>query len=167
MYIGTKEANPKLMSVRVGSSSIEFGGETYQVSKKTEHPNYDTSTFDYDISILTLLNPITFSHSIKPIALPENNLKMNAGDRTLVSGWGFIAENIGKAETYLRAVSVPVIETEKCREMYKNDVPGYPSNITPRMVTLQCNFNEYFFKIDFSRFVLDSMKAKRVSCWNC
>lgn len=148
MYKGTKEANPKLMSVRVGSSSIEFGGETFQVSKKTEHPNYDTSTFDYDISILTLLNSITFSHSIKPISLPGSNLKMNAGDRTLVSGWGFIAENIGKAETYLRAVSVPVIDTEKCREMYKKNVPGYPSSITPRMVTLQYTFNEFYFKLN-------------------
>lgn len=122
------------MSVRVGSNLSVSGGETYLVSKKIEHPKYNTSTFDYDLSVLTLFQPLTFSKSIQPIALPMPSLKINAGERTIVSGWGFTAENIGKTEDDLRAVSVPIIDSTKCQSMYKSVVSGYPSSITPRMV---------------------------------
>ena len=122
------------MSVRVGSSSSVFGGKTFLVSKKIEHPNYDVSTFDYDLSVLTLFQPLEFSDSIQPINLPSNNQKLQAGERTLVSGWGFIEANIGKTEDYLRAVTVPIIDMVSCQKMYESVVSGYPSSITPRMV---------------------------------
>lgn len=135
MYTGTKDANPKLMSVRVGSSSSETGGQTFQVSEKIEHPHYNASTFDYDLSVLTLFEPMSFTESIQPISLPKNGMKLHAGERTLVTGWGFVEENIGRTENQLRAVSVPIIDTVRCQKMYESVVSGYPSAITPHMVT--------------------------------
>ena len=118
------------MSIRVGSTSSKNGGEIYQVSKKLEHPNYDSSTFDYDVAILTLYQPITFSNKIKPISLPKQGSKVSDGEPTLVTGWGFTEENIGKIEDHLRAVSVPIIDRAKCQKMYQYVV----SSITPQMV---------------------------------
>lgn len=123
------------MSVRVGSSSSIAGGETFQVAKKVEHPNYDAATFDCDVSVLTLVQPMTFNTNIQPISLPNSGMKIAAGEPTLVSGWGFIEENIGKVENQLRAVSVPIIDSVKCQKMYEYVGNGYPSSITPNMVT--------------------------------
>lgn len=123
------------MSIRVGSTSSINGGETYRVSKKLEHPNYNVSTFDYDVAILTLYQPIIFSNKIQPISLPKQGSKISAGEPTLVTGWGFTEENIGKTEDHLRAVTVPIIDIVKCQKMYESVVSGYPSSITPQMVT--------------------------------
>ena len=43
----------------------------HQVSSITNHHLFDYSTFDHDISILTLAYDITFSSTASPICLPE------------------------------------------------------------------------------------------------
>ena len=41
------------------------------ITKKTLHEDYNPRTFDNDIAILTLNEPVTFSEAISPICLPS------------------------------------------------------------------------------------------------
>ncbi|KAL9696848.1 hypothetical protein quinque_000289 [Culex quinquefasciatus] len=55
------------------------------------HPSFSGDTFDYDIGIVTLPEPIIFTSSIRPICLWNNSLEESllVGQLGTVVGWGF------------------------------------------------------------------------------
>ena len=87
---------------------------------------------EYDIALIKLDKPVTFSKYVQPACLGINEPK--EGVKVFVSGWG-ITEDKEKSDI-LKGVQVTVYSWEKCTAMYRKPEPveGFTSNITTRMI---------------------------------
>lgn len=62
------------------------------VKRIISHPDYNQMTFDYDIALLELSEPLEFSNTIQPICLPSSSHVFPAGMSCWVTGWGALRE---------------------------------------------------------------------------
>ncbi|CAG9763026.1 unnamed protein product [Ceutorhynchus assimilis] len=114
-------------TVRVGSSFVQSEGRVLAVSNIVEHPVYGNSAasaYDYDISLIMVSSPISYSPSIQPIPLPPINQKPIPGASCLITGWGDLLEG-GSSPARLHVVDVPWISNESCTEYYGAPVITY------------------------------------------
>ncbi|XP_050078335.1 trypsin-7-like [Anopheles maculipalpis] len=114
-------------AVRYGSSMHETGGTLVLVKRVVQHPRYDSSTIDYDYSLLELEEELTFSDVVQPITLPEQDEAVMDGTMTIVSGWGN-TQSATESNALLRAANVPTVSQRECRKAYSVEV------ITDRML---------------------------------
>ncbi|XP_067366451.1 suppressor of tumorigenicity 14 protein homolog isoform X1 [Channa argus] len=77
------------------------------------HPNYDHMTFDYDIALLELSDPLQFTNTIQPICLPSASHVFPAGTSCWVTGWGAQREG-GQVSMMLQKASVKIINDTVC-----------------------------------------------------
>lgn len=69
------------------SDSADF---THFIMLVTDHPDFNPSTLDNDVSILTLRKAIVISDTARPACLPrEGTSNRYEGIDAIVSGWGF------------------------------------------------------------------------------
>lgn len=107
-------------SVRAGSSSSVTGGQVRQVIRKFQHFDYDVFTFDYDIGVLKLDEPLVFGVAVQPVKFAERRDPIPVGEIALITGWG--TEEFGNA-TYpemLRGVELPVLSENQCWAAYRH-----------------------------------------------
>lgn len=79
----------KRYSVRVGSSTHEKGGKVYKVKETILHPEYDTYTVDFDVALIRLAEPISFTAcTVRPIQIVDEGVKTLDGAMLTVTGWG-------------------------------------------------------------------------------
>lgn len=117
-------------SVRLGTSELWSGGVLKGVVQEIIHPNYDDESFDEDIALIQLDQPVTFSASIQPIGLVSAAQEPElAGDGVLatVTGWGVRRD--GQQPSQMQASDMPVISPEACRNSAYSD-----SEITDQMI---------------------------------
>lgn len=105
------------LSIRVGSTFRNTGGTVVAIEAIHEHPLYDNSTNDYDITVLKLASDLSFSAAVGTIALPSSDYELIPGTMTNVTGWGARAEG-SVLTSQLQVVSVPLISLEECRSLY-------------------------------------------------
>lgn len=86
------------------------------VKKIVSHPDYNRMTFDYDIALLELSEPLQFSNTIQPICLPSSSHVFPAGMSCWVTGWGALREGGQKSQT-LQKASVKIINDTVCNEV--------------------------------------------------
>ncbi|XP_046441774.1 transmembrane protease serine 9-like [Daphnia pulex] len=117
------------------SLSVDSGLEQIRaVSSIVTHPNFDDITYEDDISLIFLTEPLDLSvPSAKPIALPGPTAEFDppAGFRVNVSGWGTTTSD-GDVSDVLRSVEVPVIPDFDCDAAYGGD--GVYIAVFPSMV---------------------------------
>ncbi|XP_026480932.1 trypsin-3-like [Ctenocephalides felis] len=119
----------KRYSVRVGSSTHEKGGKVYKVKETILHPEYDTYTVDFDVALIRLAEPISFTAcTVRPIQIVDEGVKTLDGAMLTVTGWGSRTTG-GDITTELRSVNVPYINKEKCDEYYSTS-----NGITDNMI---------------------------------
>ena len=121
------DASASAFSFRVGSLKYNSGGTVVKVSKKAVHPKYNANTVDYDVAVLTLSTPLTFSSTIAAATLVASGAEPVADQSTTVIGWGTTSE-AGSVSTTLRQVTVPVVAFATCKSDYASD-----NTITARM----------------------------------
>lgn len=103
------------LTIRAGSSYLGSGGVVKSVASFTTHPNYNTRTLDYDVAVMKLSSPLTYTNAIKKISLTTT--RPASGSVATVTGWG--ANRRGGAATYqLQAVQVPVVAQTTCKNRY-------------------------------------------------
>lgn len=68
------------------------GVERRSVKRIVAHPDYNRMTFDYDIVLLELSEPLEFSNTIQPICLPATSHVFPAGVACWITGWGALRE---------------------------------------------------------------------------
>ncbi|XP_050672335.1 trypsin-like isoform X2 [Leptidea sinapis] len=92
----------------------------------TWHPNYNTSTGDYDVGIVQLEKPLKLNGiNEAAIRLVKSGTNIKPGTGVTVSGWGTTSEN-GETSDLLKEVELFVVSDEECRK-------HYGSRLTPRM----------------------------------
>ncbi|XP_058502999.1 suppressor of tumorigenicity 14 protein homolog isoform X2 [Solea solea] len=77
------------------------------------HPDYNQMTFDYDIALLELSEPLQFTNTIQPICLPASSHVFPAGMACWVTGWGALREG-GQKARLLQKASVKIINDTVC-----------------------------------------------------
>ncbi|KAM3613535.1 uncharacterized protein V6R79_001070 [Siganus canaliculatus] len=91
------------------------------VKRIISHPDYNQMTFDYDIALLELSEPLVFSNTIQPICLPASSHVFPAGMACWVTGWGALREGGQKAQL-LQKASVKIINDTVCNVVTEGQV---------------------------------------------
>lgn len=86
-----------------------------RVQKVHQHEYFDIVTFDNDIAILELDQPIKFGPKIQPACLPDTQFEDYSTKLALIAGWGRTGER-EPTTSDLRSVIVPIWSQEKCGE---------------------------------------------------
>ncbi|KAL7825437.1 hypothetical protein AOLI_G00326440 [Acnodon oligacanthus] len=92
------------------------GEQQIRVEKVLVHPHFHEYTFDSDIALLYLSQPVEFSAVVSPACMPNAHLAkvlMMENQRGLVTGWG-ATSFLGSSSRFLRKVVLPVIGQEEC-----------------------------------------------------
>ncbi|KAL0984999.1 hypothetical protein UPYG_G00151650 [Umbra pygmaea] len=77
------------------------------------HPDYNQMTYDYDVALLELSQPLEFSSTIQPICLPASTHLFPSGMPCWVTGWGTLREG-GSVARLLQKASVKIINDTVC-----------------------------------------------------
>ncbi|KAE8288664.1 Suppressor of tumorigenicity 14 protein-like protein [Larimichthys crocea] len=91
------------------------------------HPDYNQMTFDYDIALLELSEPLEFTNTIQPICLPSSSHVFPAGMSCWVTGWGTLREGgimqeFVKRHRCLQKASVKIINDTVCNVVTEGQV---------------------------------------------
>ncbi|KFZ65996.1 Coagulation factor X, partial [Antrostomus carolinensis] len=111
---------PKDLSVLVGmvdKEKEEPSRAKHRVEKIIKHDKFDTETFDSDIALLKLEEPITFSEDVVPACLPEedfaNDILMNQ-TFGIVSGFGSMFERARPVKR-MKVLQIPYVDRDTCK----------------------------------------------------
>lgn len=107
------------LTVRVGSTFLNREGTVHNLSRVILHEQYDPTTYDYDVAILKLADPLTFGPGVQPVVLARNRQDLRDNEIVQVSGWGRIRTG-GPLADVLQKIDMPVLPQEQCREMFKD-----------------------------------------------
>ncbi|CAK1546112.1 unnamed protein product [Leptosia nina] len=109
------QRDPSQLQVAVGTSQ-RSGGITYSVSQIYSHENYSSATVDSDIALVVVTNHITFSESVMPVQIAPSLLRIPAGTKAVVSGFGK-TDYEGEASD-LRLAVVDIVSRDECAQAY-------------------------------------------------
>ena len=110
------------IQVRLGTNVLNNGsGTVISVKTISKHPLYNPDTADYDVAILTLKTPVTFSDNINVINLPKACQSIDCltglvtpGTSVRAIGWGLTSFE-GDLPDDLLQVDMPLISNIDCQ----------------------------------------------------
>ncbi|CAN8014698.1 unnamed protein product, partial [Ixodes persulcatus] len=109
--------------IRVGEYDFSSVLEPYPYAergakKKVVHPKYNFFTYENDLALVRVDEPLEFLPHIAPICLPPDNESDDLiGRNATVTGWGRLSEG-GVLPSVLQEVKVPIVSNEKCKNMF-------------------------------------------------
>ncbi|CAB3255220.1 unnamed protein product [Arctia plantaginis] len=111
--------SPSNYAVIAGEHDVTVGDspatQAYAITSFNIHPWFTESNYDFDISIVTVRNPIVFSELVGPICLPFKFRNWDfAGATVTMLGWGTLFPG-GPTSNTLQKVDVNVITQNTCR----------------------------------------------------
>ncbi|XP_061073384.1 coagulation factor IX [Conger conger] len=80
------------------------------------HPHFHSFTFDSDIALLLLAEPVQLGRFASPACVPNEHLSRilsREGTVGMVTGWGAM-QYLGRSSRFLRRVGLPVVDQMKC-----------------------------------------------------
>lgn len=90
----TSGISASYLKVRAGSSKKGSGGVLVQVEKVYVNENYNPYNIDFDVSLLVLAQPLSFSAQIQPVALPGEEEYLDEPELSVITGWGALSVSI-------------------------------------------------------------------------
>lgn len=105
-------------SIRAGSGAHATGGQLIPVSAFNNHPQYNAANLQNDIAFMNLASALTIGGAVQIAPLPALNADFPAGTRCTVAGWGSMVQG-GPSSPDLRAVGVPIVDQQRCIEVYE------------------------------------------------
>lgn len=118
--------NPNDVEVRLGEHNItatESYEVTMQIAEMIPHPNYDQPTYDSDILLLRLQQPVVYSDYIIPICIPSElrgERLIQPGKRGYAAGWGRTehSETAADFSDVLRRARLSITDHQRCGEQH-------------------------------------------------
>ncbi|KPP74300.1 suppressor of tumorigenicity 14 protein-like [Scleropages formosus] len=92
-----------------------------KIKRIITHENYDPMTYDYDIAVLELSEPLEFTSTIHHICLPASTHLFPAGMSCWVTGWGTLREG-GRLAQILQKAEVKIINDTVCNIVTEGQV---------------------------------------------
>ncbi|MDB9312055.1 trypsin-like serine protease [Spirulina sp. CS-785/01] len=109
--------NPEEVDFLLRSNTLTEGGIRYDVDQILRHPNYQSETFDSDLALLRLTEPLV---DLDPLALVtgENAETLTAPDTTgTVLGWGLLSPS-GPAANELQEAQLSILSNDQANEFW-------------------------------------------------
>ncbi|CAI5798686.1 transmembrane protease serine 9 [Podarcis lilfordi] len=120
-------SDPKMWVAVLGTPFLSgLDGRVEKVFQIHKHPFYNIYTLDYDVALLELASPLSFTSTVKPICLPDHAHLFGQDARCVITGWGSTKEG-GLMARQLQKAAVNLIAEQDCRRFY-------PVQISSRMV---------------------------------
>uniref|UniRef100_A0A3Q3IM62 Uncharacterized protein n=1 Tax=Monopterus albus TaxID=43700 RepID=A0A3Q3IM62_MONAL len=93
------------------------------VRKIIRNEKFDRQTNNYDIALLKLKTPLTFTRTVKPVCLPNTGVNLSAGQRAWITGWGALRSS-GPSPVILHQAQVTIYSRVTCNrpEVLNGDV---------------------------------------------
>ncbi|XP_026759833.1 trypsin-4-like isoform X1 [Galleria mellonella] len=115
------------LTVLVGEYDVNHTRtDGFEVSHVTQHPDFNRYTYDNDIAVLRLAEPLP-EHLYRPACLPDDDNSLE-GEDAVVSGWGSTIEK-GPASSIPNKAKVQIWTQDDCSGA------GYGRRkVTPRML---------------------------------
>lgn len=110
----TANVNKEDLAIREGSSIRNEGGFVFAIKNVFIHPN--NRIFDYDFSILEVLEPVLTLHG-QAIPLPGLRQPYLVGDSATATGWG-ARQSGGENSDMLQEVTVKLVDFSACKEIF-------------------------------------------------
>ncbi|XP_068216539.1 tryptase beta-2-like [Palaemon carinicauda] len=117
---------PPFWTVKVGEVNLSAETQkTYPVSKIITHKLFDPKTWENDIALVKLRQPLVLEEHagmVNTICLPSRNMSF-IGLQCSVTGWGRTKEQHGTNSDLLQTIRVPVMTNKKCQRAYRKINP--------------------------------------------
>lgn len=115
--------NRQQFNIRLGSLNLNSGGTSQTSFSVVNHPQYNPSNLNNDVSVIRLPTSVTLTASINAIRLPRVSQQSTtfANSRTTVSGFGATGPNTGVSQV-LRWVDLRIIPNSQCAGTYGSSV---------------------------------------------
>ncbi|CAG2173672.1 unnamed protein product [Oppiella nova] len=112
------------ISLRIGEYDFSNTSEPYPhikrgIKKKIIHPNYNSMTYENDLALIQVDEPIDFGAHIKPICLPPEDTDDLSDRNATITGWGRLSQG-GERAAVLKEANVPIVSNKRCEEMFKS-----------------------------------------------
>lgn len=137
------------------------------VARKVVHPKYNFFTYEFDLALVKLEQPLVFAPHISPICLPATD-DLLIGENATVTGWGRLSEG-GTLPSVLQEVS----SEENFSNYFSNRVTLNNWSCCANKVTLQlvhsaeCGVEEVLIRSNlFSALPLNVCTITRGVNWN-
>jgi len=117
--------NPSDILVRMGEHDLGSNGEPHpHVDSKVKtmfmHPRYNPRTSNdigYDVALIQLETPVTYSLTILPICLPPND-NLLVGKEAWTKGYGRLSGSSRATPEILKEVMLPVVSNDQCEQWF-------------------------------------------------
>ena len=118
------------LTVRAGSTLAGSGGQERGVAAVILHPAYDPLTFDSDIALLLLSEPLTDPavRPLRPASPPAERDALASGVLARLAGFGLTGNGGGGGET-LQEAALPVSDPDTCRAQSFYDAAEISDNM--------------------------------------
>ncbi|XP_064424827.1 transmembrane protease serine 13 isoform X2 [Latimeria chalumnae] len=122
-------AYPSKWRVYAGLIDLQLASNPGSVSKIILHEKYESRTNDYDIALIKLSSPLSFSSKVQPACLPAYGQTFSPDTSCWISGFGKLRETATSVSQNLMEASVKIIDSSVC-----NQKQVYSGAVTPRMM---------------------------------
>ncbi|XP_023252026.1 coagulation factor VII-like [Seriola lalandi dorsalis] len=92
------------------------GEQLIKIQRVFVHPHFHSFTFDSDIALVYLAQPVLRGPTAVPACLPDAHLSkylLKEDNRGVVTGWG-LTRFMGRSSRFLRKVALPVVSYKDC-----------------------------------------------------
>ncbi|CAH0717679.1 unnamed protein product, partial [Brenthis ino] len=100
--------------IKVGSDKLNKGLR-YDIEKTVLHPEYNSTTDNYDVAVIFLMRKLRFNNRVFPIKMAPQDLSLKDNETLMVVGFGKTEEL--KQASNLLSVKVPYIKNENCNKV--------------------------------------------------
>uniref|UniRef100_A0A8C8S433 Peptidase S1 domain-containing protein n=1 Tax=Pelusios castaneus TaxID=367368 RepID=A0A8C8S433_9SAUR len=107
---------PQAVMVVAGSVTLGVGGVTRRVRQILAHPSYSRTTYDSDIALLQLSQPLVPGRDLSRVCLPEDSDSGDDGQwhSCYVAGWGTTKYGQEQVSVALREAGVLIVDWLRC-----------------------------------------------------
>ncbi|NXI43363.1 TMPS9 protease, partial [Galbula dea] len=119
----TEFPDPAMWTAYTGTTSLrssESGAVKMDIARIIPHPFYNTDTADYDVAVLELKRPVTFTKYIQPVCLPDTGHHFPTSKKCLISGWGYLREDFLVKPEFLQKATVELLDQTVCSSLYSH-----------------------------------------------
>ncbi|KAM9265696.1 transmembrane protease serine 9 [Morus bassanus] len=119
----TEFQDPAMWAAYTGTTSLrgsDSGAVKMDITRIVLHPSYNTDTADYDVAVLELKTPVTFTKYIQPVCLPDAGHHFPTSKKCLISGWGYLKEDFLVKPEFLQKATVELLDQTLCSSLYNH-----------------------------------------------
>ncbi|XP_064493258.1 transmembrane protease serine 9 isoform X1 [Pseudopipra pipra] len=119
----TEFQDPAMWAAYTGTTSLRGSDSSavkMDIAQIIPHPSYNADTADYDVAVLELKRPVTFTKYIQPVCLPDAGHHFPTSKKCLISGWGYLKEDFLVKPEFLQKATVELLDQNLCSSLYSH-----------------------------------------------